>query len=285
MKIKSTIIVTCIFILTPYILHSADLLIQPPPQSMNKFYSESGKTSEWIEQMREISKAFGAAFISMEKNNWEEAFKNAQDFGSAYQKSSQMVPEWKDLFDLESSEFFIASIQSQDKEKINQFSTKLKKTCAKCHSKHNISVWVRFHWPSIRIIKVLDPIDEQEVDYRKFMYRLSSSFKNIEIFFDQKNYNDSWKAIDVFSKQLRALRSVCSKCHVTEWTKSSKTVKDFFVGEDMIDALQQIKQTFASGTPDPKLFQKNIEYISRESCKMCHLVHQPAAIIQRAWKN
>jgi hypothetical protein len=285
MRPKSLTLAGYILLLIPHIAYSAGFSIQPPPQSMDKFYSERGKTSEWIEQMRKISKAFGATLISRDNKRWGEALKHAQEFGTAYQKASEMVPEWKDLFDLEASEFFVASIQSQDKEKIKSFIGKVKKTCSQCHRKHNISVWTRYHWPSAKTIKVLDPFDEQEVDYDRFMHRLSSSFEKIKIFFEQEKYNKSWKAIDNFSKRLRGLRSVCSKCHVTEWTKNSKTVKDYFVGEDMMDALQEIKKSFASGTPDTKLFQKKMEYISMESCKMCHLVHQPAAIIQRAWAN
>ncbi|MBC8286662.1 MAG: hypothetical protein H8E42_04215 [Nitrospinae bacterium] len=285
MKPKFSISAGIILLLIPYISHSADFLVQPPPLSMDKFYSERGKTSEWIEQMRQISKTLGATLLSMDKKNWGEALKNAQDFGSAYKKAAKMIPEWKDLFDLEASELFIASIQSQDTENIKQFSGKVKKTCTQCHRKNNISVWARYHWPSTQTIKVLDPIDEQEVDYDRFMHRLSSSFKNIEILFGQEKYNEFWKAIDIFSKRLRGLRSVCSKCHVTEWTKNSPSVKDFFVGEDMIDALQEIKKTYASGAPDAKLFKKKMEYISEQSCKMCHLIHQPAAMIQRAWGN
>ena len=285
MKPKFPIIAGFILLLLPYIAHSADFLIQPPPKSMDKFYSERGKTSEWIEQMRQISKTFGATVISVDQGSWEKALKNAQGFAAAYQKAAEMVPEWEELFDLKATENFIASIQAQNAEKIKQFSDKLEKTCSQCHHKHNTSVWTRYHWPSTQTIKVLDPIDEQELDYDRFMHRLSSSFKNIEIYFEQEKFNESWKAIDIFAKRLRGLRSVCSKCHVTEWTKNSTTVKDFFVGEDMTDVLREIKQSLASGTPDPKSFQKNIEYISMNSCKMCHLVHQPTAIIQRAWGN
>lgn len=283
MKPKFLTLVGFTLLIIPHVLYSADFSIQPPPPSMDKFYSERGKTSEWIEQMRQIGKNYEATQISRDQNQWEESLKYAQDFNKAYQKASEMVPEWKDLFDLKSSKLFVAATQSQDTKQIKNFSSKLEKTCGQCHSKHNLSAWVRYHWSSTKTIKVLDPIDEQEISYDRFMHRLSSSFKRIEIFFEQENHNESWKAIDTFSKRLRALKSVCSKCHVKEWTKSSTTVKDFFVGEDMIDALQEIQKTFASGTPDSKLFQKKMEHISTNSCKMCHLIHQPAAIIQRVW--
>jgi hypothetical protein len=285
MKPKSSIGTVLFFLLIPHIAFSADFFIDPPPRSMDKLYLEKGKTSEWIEQMRKINKAFGAAFISLGKKNWEEALKNSRDFGSAYQKAANMVPEWKDLFDLEASEFFIASIQSRDSKKIKQLSIKVKKTCTQCHRKHKISVWARYHWPSTQTIKIFDPIDEDEVDYNLFMNRLSTSLNNIEIFFDQGSLNESWKAIEIFSKRLRGLRSVCMKCHVTAGKTNTTTIKNFFVGNDMIDALQEIKKSYASGIPDAKLFQKKFEYISNRSCKMCHLIHQPAEIIQNSWKN
>jgi len=283
MKPKFPVIAGFILLFVPYITYSADFLIQTPPKSLDKYYSERGKTPEWIEQMRHISKSFGATFIGMDQENWESSLKSAQDFGSAYQKAAEMVPEWKELFDLKASENFIANIKMQNAEPAKQFRDKVEKTCSQCHQKHNISVWVRYHWPSTQTIKVLDPIDEQELDYNLFMHRLSSSFKNIEILFEQEKYTESWQAIEIFSKRLRGLRSVCAKCHVTEWSRNSTTIKDFFVGDDMVDSLQQIKKTFASGTPDTKLFRKKTEHISEQSCKMCHLIHQPAAIIQRAW--
>jgi hypothetical protein len=285
MKPKFPILAGFILLLIPCIAFSAEFSIHPPPHSLDKFYAERGKTSEWVEQMRQINKTLGTVFISMGREDWEKAFQSAKDFGLAYQKASEMVPEWKELFDLESSEAFIASIPLQNAENTTQLSDKVEKTCSQCHQKHNISVWTQYHWPSTKTIKVLDPIDDEEVNYDQFMHRLSSSFRNISINFEQQKYNESWKAIDIFSKRFRGMRSVCSKCHVTEWSKKSTSVKDFFVGEDMIDALQKIKKTFASGSPDTKIFQKNMEYISKRSCKMCHLVHQPSAIIQRAWSK
>jgi hypothetical protein len=256
MKPKFPLVAGFILLFLPCIAFSANLSIQPPPPSLDKFYAKRGETSEWIEQMHQINKTFGAIFIDIDRGDWEKALQSAKDFGSAYRKASEMVPEWKDLFDFKASESFIASIQSKNIELSIQLYTEVEKSCSQCHQKNNISVWTRYHWPSTKTIKVLDPIDEKEVNYDQFMNRLSTSFRNISIHFDQQKYNESWKAIDVFSNRLKGLRSVCSKCHVTEWTKNSTTIKDFFVGNDMIDALQKIKQIFASGEPDAKIFKK-----------------------------
>ncbi len=285
MKPKHVLMASFIFLFIPYISYSADYPIEPPPKSLDKFYSERGKTSEWIEQMRQINKNFREVFINIDDGNWEKALQSAEVFRSDYQKASEMVPEWKDLFDFETLEKFIAALGAQNTEKTSELATTLGKTCSQCHQKHNISVWTRYHWPSTKTIKILDPITEEELSYSRYMHLLSNSLQDIEIHFNQEKYNAAWKAIDLFSKRFIGLRSACSKCHVTEWIKNSTSVKDFFVGENITDSLQEIKKSLASGTPDAKLFKKNIEFISRQSCKMCHLVHQPAAIIQRAWAN
>ena len=86
MKPNPPLLAGFILLFIPYIAYSADLLIQPPPKSMDKFYSERGKTSEWTEQMRKISKTFGTVLINMDRGDWEKAFQSAKDFGSAYQK-------------------------------------------------------------------------------------------------------------------------------------------------------------------------------------------------------
>ena len=264
---------------------SSDFLISPPPKSMDKYYAETGKVSEWIIQMQKMSNEYYAIFVNLEIKNWSLAEKNVQFFLDSYEKASKMIPEWEENFDLKSASLLKKSILEKKIKEIEKASESIQKSCTSCHLKNNNRVWVRYHWPSTKTIKVLDPIGEKEVAYDMYMQELLVSFKRISINFEQGDIQKSWRALDVFTKRFKSLRSVCSKCHVTEWTKSSVSVKDFFIGEDIIQTLQEIKKDFATGEPSKKEFKKNIEYINNRSCKMCHLVHQPATAIQQAWKQ
>ena len=264
---------------------SADFLVAPPPKSMDKYYAEPGIPSEWNTQMKELSTAFSAIFVSIEKKKWDLAEKNASLFFNSYKKASQMIPEWEEGFDLKAANELKQSILAKNMKLIVEGSETLKKTCSHCHLKNNNSVWIRYHWPSTETINVLDPLEEKEVNYQAYMKKLSDSLQRISVNFEQNDFQQAWQALDIFTKRLQSLRSVCSKCHVTEWTKSSVSVKDFFVGEDIMNALQKIKKDFATGEPSEKEFKKNIDLINERSCKMCHLVHQPAASIQHAWKQ
>jgi len=252
---------------------------------MDKYYADPGEASEWIIQMEKMSTEYYAIFVNLEIKNWSLAEKNVQLFLDSYSKASKMIPEWEEEFDLKSAAVLKESVLTKKIKTIEETSKSIEKSCTRCHFKYNNSVWVRYHWPSTKTIKVLDPIEENEVTYKVYMQELFASFKRISVNFEQGDIQQSWRALDVFTKRFKSLRSVCSKCHVTEWTKSSVTVKDFFVGEDIIKTLQEIKKDFATGEPSKKEFNKNIAYIKNRSCKACHLVHQPATAIQNAWKQ
>ena len=262
-----------------------DLLLSPPPKSMDEYYAEPGKTSEWIIQMQKLSSDYYSILINIEEKKWSLAEKYAQLFLDSYTKASKMIPEWEEAFDLKSANILKESILKKEIKIIEKASKSIKDSCSNCHYKNNYSVWIRYHWPSTKTIKVLDPIDEKEFRYEVYMEKLLESLKRVSTSFNQDDMQQSWRALDVLNKRIKGLRSICSKCHVTEWTKSSVSVKDYFVGEDIIKVLHDIKKDFATGEPSKKKFKKNIEYINKRSCKACHLVHQPAAAIQRSWKE
>tara|TARA_B100001123_G_scaffold393271_1_gene473139 strand:- start:403 stop:1305 length:903 start_codon:yes stop_codon:yes gene_type:complete len=264
---------------------SADFVISQPPKSMDKYYSDSGMPSEWIKQMQKLSIAFSALVLNMGKNRWDLAEKQAILFLKSYEKASKMVPEWEKEFDLKSATKLKESIEIKDLKNFETLTKILEETCSNCHLKNSSSVWIRYHWPSTGTIKVLDPIEDKEVSYPDYMKKLSQSLQRVTVSFEEKDFQQAWQKLDIFTKRFTNLRSVCSKCHVSEWTKSSASVKDFFVGEDMIYSLHKIKKNFASGEPSEKIFRKNINYIYNRSCKICHLVHQPAAFIQQTWKQ
>jgi hypothetical protein len=282
-KNKLGLILLLFFFFSPISAFSTDFIVSPPPKSMDKYYADSGKTSEWITQMRILSTTFSAIFANLDKKDWSLAEKKSAVFTDSYKKASEMIPEWEEEFDLKAANELKRSILAKDLEKLGIASKALQKTCSHCHSKNNTSVWARYHWPSTDNIKVLDPLDEKELPYDVFMEKLSDSLNMISLNFEQEDTQRAWRSLDVFKKRLISLRSVCAKCHVDEWTKGSTSVKEFFIGDDILGILQEIKKDFATGEPSEKDFKKNIDYINKRSCKSCHLVHRPVAAIQEAW--
>ncbi len=282
---KITIFGLVLFLTSPTTSFSADFLVSPPPKSMDKYYSYPGMPSEWILQMQKLNNAFSALFFNIERNRWDLAEKKAVLFFKSYEKASKMVPDWEKEFDLKSAIKLKESFEKKDLKIVKALTKTLQETCSNCHLKNSTSVWIRYHWPSTETIKIFDPIEDKEFNYPVYMKKLSESLAMISVNFEEKNFQQAWRTLNIFTKRFTSLRSICSKCHVSEWIKSSVSVKDFFLGEDIIYSLEKIKKDFATGEPSEKIFRKNINYIYNRSCKMCHLIHQPAAFIQKTWKQ
>ncbi len=284
MKIRLILaaIALCLFV-APKLIFAGDYIISPPPKSLDQFYPPESKTPRWTKQMHKISGAFGGVFVDMKENDWKNAEDGAKRFLESYTEASKWVPEWKDLFDLKAAQNFSESVASHDPKQIKKASGPVAKTCAKCHSKNYLPVWAKYHMPSVKKIKITDPIVEEEMNYKDFMYRLSANFKEMTVNFSQEQYMKVFQAANHFQKRIKELRSVCSKCHVSEWSRSAVSVKQFFVNDDILEVVQDLKKDLATGEPSPEKFWESIETISIQSCKKCHLVHQPLTLIQQAW--
>ena len=186
--------------------------------------------------------------------------KNQLYLQSSYKKASEMIPEWKEKFDLKAANELKESILAKDLRKTGNSSQKLsKKPVPIATSKNNTSVWAALSLAFNKYHKrywIL--LDEKELSYDTTMKKLSDSLTRIIVNFEQEDFQQAWQSLDIFKKRLTSLRSICSKCHVDEWKKGSTSVKKFFVGDDMLAALQEIKKDFATGEPSEKVFKKNI---------------------------
>lgn len=278
-KILSATAVFLVVALLPLSSMAKDYVVKKPPESLDKFYPPKSEKPEWIQQMHKISGHFGGAFVDVGEEDWENAEKHADQLVEAYKKASEMVPEWKDYFDHEAVKAFAEAMKTRDPAKIGKSARAVGATCGKCHTENYVAVWTRYHWPSLKSVKITDPIIEKEVKYRNYMHILSSTFKGVTVNFGEGQYDRALKAAGRLKKRLIELRSTCSKCHVTD------TVKQFFVGEPVIQAVDALKTELAADKPNAGNFWKNVGIIGKQACKMCHLTHRPYAIIQGVWEE
>ena len=265
------------FNFVPGIALAKDLILKQPPASLDKLYPPHSKEPKWIKQMHAMSGTFGGVFVNMKEGDWENAEKKAQAFVEAYEKTSKMVPEWKDYFDLKAVKAFAATVKSHDPAKIGKASGPVGKTCGKCHGEQSVAVWTRYHWPPVDKIKITDPVTDKEFKYGKFMHQISGAFKGVTVNFGEGQYKRSAKALRGFKQRYMELKSTCSKCHTND------AVKQFFVGPPIAKAFDNLKKELSAAKPNPGNFWKNVGTIGKLGCKQCHLTHRSYAIIQENW--
>ena len=151
-------IALAIFNLTVMPIQAKSMVIKEPPKSLSKYYPPESQQSKWIQQMHKMSTHFGGVFINLKENDFENVDKHADKLVEEYKKTSEMVPEWEEYFDIKAVETFANAAKTHDIAKAGKASGGLGKTCGKCHAEQQVSVWAKFHWPSFHKIKVTDPI-------------------------------------------------------------------------------------------------------------------------------
>lgn len=278
MKLRSQLL-ALVFLCIPILSYANDMVIKEPPKSLDKLYPPISKEQKWVHLMHTMSGHFGGVFVDMAEKDWENAEKHANQLVETYKEAADLVPEWKDYFDHDAVKSFAAEVKTRDPEKINKAKVPVGKTCGKCHAEQYVGVWTKYQWPSIESIKLIDPVGEKEFKYDKYMWLLVSSLNGMTVNFEEGQYDRSKKALGNFKKQYMELKSVCAKCHTGD------TVKQFFVGEDITKAFANLDTELSAAKPNPANFWKNVETVSGEGCKKCHLTHRSYVIIRDAWEK
>ena len=255
------------------------MMLKEPPKSLSKYYLPESQQSKWIEQMHKMSTHFGGVFINLKENDFENVDQHADKLVEEYKKTSEMVPEWEDYFDIKAAETFANAAKTHDIAKAGKASSGLGKTCGKCHAEQQVSVWAKFHWPSFQKIKVTDPISEKETAFDDYMGSISSSFKTVTVNFGEGQYDHAAKALKMFKSRFMELKSTCSKCHITQ------DAKRFYVGPEIDTALTELSKELSHEKPNSEKFWKNIGLIGKKGCKHCHLVHRTNSLIKKMWKK
>ena len=255
------------------------MIVKEPPKSLSKYYPPENKQSKWIQQMHKMSNHFGGVFVNLKEKDYINVDMHADKLAEEYKKTSEMVPEWEEYFDIKAAEDFVAAAKTHDIVKAGKASGGLGKTCGKCHAEQEVSVWAKFHWPSFHKIKVTDPISEKEIEFNDYMGSISTSFKGVTVNFGEGQYDRAATALKVFKSRYMELKSTCSKCHATQ------DVKRFYVGKDADTAFAGLSQELNSEKPNPGKFWKNIGLIGKTGCKHCHLVHRTNSFIQEMWEK
>jgi len=229
--------------------------------------------------MHKLSNHFGGVFINLKEKDFENVDKHADKLVEEYKKTSEMVPEWEEYFDIKAAEAFAAAAKTHDMKKAGKASGGLGKTCGKCHAEQQVSVWTKYHWPSFHKIKVTDPSSEKEVEFDKFMKQISGSFKSMRVNFGEGQYGKAAKALRAFKSEYMELKSTCSKCHTTD------DVKRFYVGGDAEKAFQGLAKELNAEKPNPGNFWKNVGLVGKTGCKNCHLTHRTYSMIKEVWEE
>jgi hypothetical protein len=154
---------------------------------------------------------------------------------------------------------------------------KVKAVCHDCHIANMLKVEYMYHWEDFSTISVTDPVANQDVSFKQFMWDLETPLVGILVDIEQGEVENALKHFETANGRFQALKEACYACHDTE--------RDYFVGQSVQALMDKVETTLRTDSPDPKLVGELIQGVGMESCFKCHLVHLPAALTTARWKD
>ncbi len=251
--------------------------ITKPPQSMDQYYPPQSQAPVYLLQMFELEGAFSGIMANMQQGNFEAAQGAYQGFLAKYKELSEMVPEWKDYFDMELVEALGEALQSGDPGRIQQTMGGVGQTCGSCHRDNMLGTWYRYAWKDFHEISVQDPVSQQEVGWKDYMYMVAGDFGGIGGALQQGQAEGARMAYQSLSSRMEGLKKACENCHESE--------RLYYVSEDVMEILDTMGAELTKEKPNPAQIGELSGQLGMVSCRGCHLVHMPAAMVQEAWKE
>jgi cytochrome c556 len=248
-----------------------------PPESMDQYYPPQAKEPVWLQGMLSMEQALGAIFVNLEQGDVAAAQGAYQAFAEKYNELSGMIPEWKDYFKPELVEALGKGLQSGDPEQIQQAMGKVGNTCHSCHENNMPSTWYRYWYKDFHEISVEDPVSKKEVGFKHYMQMLGGDFGGIGVNLQQGRVDAARESYRGFKSRMEGLKKACENCHEME--------RRYYVSQDVMDSLAAMGVELTNVKPNPEKIGKLSGQVGMTSCRGCHLLHVPAAMVHEAWEG
>ena len=254
---------------------SGEFTLKKPPESLKKYYPPQSEKFEFLNNMHTMSTAFYAVQLNINDGNWEKATQWAKKLVETYQKTADMVPEWKKYFDFKKADAYLRAVESKNVDNVIKAAQELGKTCAKCHQDNEIAVKIYYRFPNFSEIKIEDPVEFMEYELEDFMVKLTRSLQALNVYLSQNQPDKVQEHGMNFVERARAVKEMCSKCH------TDKRDVEAITGKDYDQALNTLEELLNAEKPD---FNK-IKQITAKvtlTCYTCHNVHYIPSKIKSA---
>jgi hypothetical protein len=253
-------------------------LSAPLPSSLDALYPPQAEQPIFLFRMMEMATPFVGIVVDLFENDLQNAKNNFERFKAQYVDVSKLVPEWKKSYLLGPVEELGEVLKTGDQDEVMAAYEKVGNICHDCHLVNMVKVQQKFHWQDFRMIKVKDPLTDEQVDFRLLMQYLVTNFIGISVDTMEGQKENAQKQFQGFKARFQAMKDTCEECHATEERK-------YYVDESVQAMVDEMGKALNKPSVDPKEVETLAQRIGMESCFKCHLVHLPAAYAKHQWEK
>jgi cytochrome c556 len=239
------------------------------PASLSALYPPAATEPVYLLAMHALNAALAGLVADLGEGDMPGVRANFEQFRGHYQKTSDLVPEWKSSFPMEPVQALAAALEKGTPEEIMPAVGRVGAVCHSCHLQALVPAQQAFHWPSFGDVSVHDPVTEAELDFAAFKQMLNANLVGIGVDLEQGQPANAKAQFEGFAARMDALKETCESCHDTE--------RRYYVDQSVTDLIASMRLVLDSDPVDAKAVGQISRRVGESSCSGCHLVHMPAA--------
>ncbi|MBI2852854.1 MAG: hypothetical protein HYX84_07125 [Chloroflexi bacterium] len=253
-------------------------LAGPLPASLDNFFPPKAQGPVWLLEMFALESYFSGTMTDVQQGDSASKIStNFKAFKTQYQKMSDMVPEWKNLFPMKPVDDLGAVLDSGDMAKIGPAFGAVGEVCSNCHVRNLVKAHQKYHWPSFDTVSIANPLGGTALGWKDYMLQMSLAFGGIGNDLKQGQLGNARKSYQAFSALFKGLPQGCNACHATPRT--------YFVDASVQALVDEMGKALDAPVTEAKKVEELSGAIGNESCMKCHLVHFPAPDTKARWEK
>jgi cytochrome c556 len=251
-------------------------MVKVPPKSLDQYYPPVAPGPLYLGAMYGLEGPFSGMTTSLGDKDMKKAQQYFEAFQKEYAKVAAMVPEWSQQYPSAPVDKLGEALKSGNVEGIQAGVKGVGEVCATCHDQSMPAVFYRYHYKDFDQVIVTDTVSGGSMPFPDYMWTLAGSMGGMNTYVAEGRFDAAQKALGQLQARMEGLKKGCESCH-------DKAERRYFVSSDIFDVLASTANELSQKQPDPAKVGGLVQKFGTESCRNCHVVHNPAAFVRSAW--
>ncbi len=257
--------------------NAKNIRLKEPPEELGKYYPPNSDKYEFLVTMYKMSTAFTGIFVNVGAQKWDYAKTWAKELKKNYYEVGKMVPSWEKFLKKGAVDNLVKAVEDKNPSAVKRYANIVGKSCMQCHKNYQLSVKVKYHYPSFDGTSIEDPVSNVEYSVHDYMKKMTNDMKLIKIYLVQKDKKKAEEAGNRFIKRVKGLQQMCSDCHTNEESEQ------VYFNSDLDGKLDTLRSAIESESTQQAY--ESINFINGNNCMKCHNVHQVPAMLKERFEK
>lgn len=239
------------------------------PTSLDKYYKNTQpQPPEYLIKMFELGESMQGIGVNIQQGDIPNAKKSYAAFYQNYKNSANMVPEWKEYYDVNAVEKMGASLDNGNIQAVFESMGQIGASCVKCHTEKMTPVWNKYNWMDFSKITMDTPNpSEPKLPWAQAKLKyMVIGFDGIGVNIKNGNQSGAKQSFVLFSAMFDSMNATCASCHPSP--------PGHYVGAEVRAMINKMGEEINVGNLSEA--EGIRQGIGMESCYRCHVLHMPA---------